>query len=196
MPSARRTLWIDSPAQLRALTSPVRQEIVDLLSAGGPASIAAIAAHLGRPADGLYFHIRRLLRAGLLVEHTPASGGRRAARYDVPGRPLRIRSAGPAAPVERVLNAAMRLGMRDLGRALRLPGVRLGGAKPDLRAGRHKGWLGAAELRRVHRLLQELLQTLQAGRPGRGRRLHTFTFVLTPAPPNRRAPRAPAGDPP
>jgi predicted transcriptional regulator len=50
--------------QIRALASPIRQDILDALTAIGPCSVSELAAAIGRPADGLYYHIRHLLKAG------------------------------------------------------------------------------------------------------------------------------------
>ncbi|HYV40165.1 MAG TPA: helix-turn-helix domain-containing protein, partial [Thermoanaerobaculia bacterium] len=62
-----RTYSITRPDQLAALASPVRQEIVDVLAGMPRAPIAAIAAALGRPANGLYYHVRELVRVGLVL---------------------------------------------------------------------------------------------------------------------------------
>src|SRR3990170_3327266 len=63
---------ISDPAQIRLLSSPVRQEIVDTLAAlGGEASVSRLAEQLGRPADGLYYHLRVLVR-GELVDESPS----------------------------------------------------------------------------------------------------------------------------
>ena len=53
--------------QIRALASSIRQDIVDTVAATGPCSVADVARTLGRPADGLYYHVKHLLGAGLLV---------------------------------------------------------------------------------------------------------------------------------
>ncbi len=59
---------VRDPDHVRLLSSPVRQEVVDTLAAlGGQASIAAMAEHLGRPADGLYYHMRALVESGLVT---------------------------------------------------------------------------------------------------------------------------------
>ena len=182
-------MWIDTPAQLRSLASPVRQEIVDVLVSAGPASIAQLAAFLGRPADGLYFHIRSLLRSGLLVEHAPRRSGRHAAaRYGVPGRPLRIRwSARHGPAIGRVMRAALRLAARDLERSLGRPFASTAGPHRTLWSGRSKGWVGPADMRRINRLVTGITAILQRGKPGDGRTLQTFTFVSAPTPPKRRA---------
>jgi predicted transcriptional regulator len=46
---------IRKPEELRALVSPVRQEIIDVLSSRGAMSIAEFAAAIGRPATRCTF---------------------------------------------------------------------------------------------------------------------------------------------
>ena len=53
--------WIESADQLALLDSSVRHEIlVALEAADGPLSVPEMAAELGRPADGLYYHVPAL----------------------------------------------------------------------------------------------------------------------------------------
>ena len=118
------------PSQLGALVSPIRQEIVDAISAAGPSTMAQIAEWLGRPADTLYYHVAALRRVGLLVESGRRRTGRRfGAVYDVPGRPLLMRPKGSKAPqaIRSVVRAALRLADRDLKRSLEA-GLAAGGA--------------------------------------------------------------------
>ncbi len=183
--------WIESRTELCALASPVRQEIVDVLVSAGRSSIADLAAYLGRPADALYFHVRRLLRAGLLVELEPRKRGRHVAGvYDVAGRPLEIRyGAATVGEVSRVLRAAVRLGTRDMDRALGTVAALKNERTRQFRAGRVKGWVDRKQLRRINALMLELIEILREGTPGSRRRLQSFTFVLAPITPSRR--RAP-----
>ncbi len=185
-----RVLWLATSGQLRALVSPVCQEIVDGLAASGPASIAELAQHLGRPADALYFHVRRLVAAGLVVELPSRKRGRHVAGiYDVAGRPVRIRPSAFATPlVGRILQAALRLGGRDLKRTLHQGAPPARGPRRRFRAGRMKGWLGPAGLQRANELLDELFELLQAG-PAKGRGLQSFTYVWAPVTPKARRPR-------
>lgn len=186
-------MWIETPNQVRSLASPVRQEIVDVLVSAGPASIADIAAYLGRPADGLYFHIRNLLRSGLLIARPPRKNGRHlAALYDLAGRPLRIRWRPELhAAIVRVMRSALRLAGRDLERSLGRPYATIDGAARTLWSGRSKGWVSPADMRRINARMREITALLQRGGPGRGRTLQTFTFVSAPTPPNRRGPLRP-----
>jgi DNA-binding transcriptional ArsR family regulator len=59
---------INEPRRLAALASPLRMELIGALRTHGPASIRELAAQLDRPADGLYHHVRTLLKAGIVVE--------------------------------------------------------------------------------------------------------------------------------
>src|SRR5689334_1813461 len=85
-----RNYTIRRREQIAALASPVRQEIVDMVQASGPLSVAELAGLLGRPADGLYYHVKALAKVGLLVERAGRGvrngRGRTEAVFAVPGR--------------------------------------------------------------------------------------------------------------
>ena len=180
---------IDKPAQIRCLTSPIRQEIVDAIAASGAMSIADLARHLGRAADGLYFHVRALLRVGLLVEQSSIRRGKRfAAVYDVPARPLVIQQfPAQARSIGRVVASALRLAGRDANRALKDRSTSTKGPARTLSAGRVKGWLTETERKRLNVVLDELLSILRSAQPGPQRTLHAFTYVSAPAQISRRA---------
>jgi len=63
-----RTYWIMERAQLAALSSPRRLDIVDALAAAGPLPVRALAAQIGAKPSALYHHLARLLEVGLVVE--------------------------------------------------------------------------------------------------------------------------------
>jgi hypothetical protein len=178
-----------------ALVSPVRQELVDTVEAlGGEATIAEVAAQLGRPADGLYYHVRPLVKAGLLVRRvhpdgdrfaTPAARGRRLAIEYAPGDPA------SAAALRRVVASMLRIARRDFDAGLRRPGVVANGPRRALWAARSKGWVSAAELAELNALLARAAALLRKPR-GRGRdQLVSLCFVLAPI--AARAPRRSGG---
>ena len=74
--SSIRPYVIRGKKQLACLAAAARQEIFDVLEQRGTVSVAELAAVLGRPADGLYFHLRALTRAGLVRQagHRTRSG--------------------------------------------------------------------------------------------------------------------------
>jgi DNA-binding Lrp family transcriptional regulator len=66
-----------TPAQLKALASPIRIELVGQFQSHGPMAIRELAEKTGRPADGLYHHVRQLLKVGILKEAESRRIGRR-----------------------------------------------------------------------------------------------------------------------
>src|SRR4051812_29395184 len=120
---SRKPFLIRRTDQIAAIASPLRQEILDALQAAGPQSIAELAQILARPADGLYYHIRALLKAGLVVEHgARPTGRRRETIYDVPGDLRMVYRPGDsknAAAVTKAAAAMLRLTSRDFAHAFR-----------------------------------------------------------------------------
>ena len=180
---------------MAALTSPVRQEIVDALCASGPCSISEMARLLGRAPDSLYYHVRRLEEVGLLVPHGQVKAGRRdAAVYDVPGRPLTIDQKAIDSRTRPIMlksgAAMMRSAERDLRGALE-SGVPFGtGKRRRVWVGRTKGWFTTAELAEINTHIQALVDLFEDSRRRRGSRLHTLTYLFTPVESRERDPAA------
>lgn len=179
---------IRRPEQIRALRSPVRQEIVDTVQSLGTCSVADVARELGRHADGLYYHVRTLVHVGLLL---PAGerreGGRREALYSTrsPDHTMRLHydpdDPANAAAVLGAVASMLRTTERDFARAFG-PEAETEGPQRNLWAGRVRSWLSDEDLVAVNRLLGELEAILgRTKTPGRDR-LHAFTFVLAPIP--------------
>ena len=169
--------------QLAALGSPMRQEIVDAVARVPSASIAAIAAALGRSANGLYYHVRELVRVGLLV---PVGNGRDrdGARYRTVARELFI-AYDPSSPVNvarvsAAVGAMMRLGARDFRRGFGAEDVVVGGPRRELWAGRVTGWLTPSAVARVNRLMKQIYRVFHDSRPGSRERSFGMTLVLVP----------------
>lgn len=184
---------VESAAQIRALTSPLRQDIVDLAQAMVRVSVPELADHLGRPADALYYHVRALQRVGLLVE----AGVRRRGRHDEtlystpdPERRLmlRYRSGRGAAtkPLRTLVASMLRNSRREFDSAISDPDCVVEGAGRELWAGRATGWLTQAELAKVNRLIAQLGQLLSSPHSGRRDRLYSLQFLLSPSAPVRK----------
>jgi hypothetical protein len=109
---------MDRPARLRIATvkawesilSPVRREIVESMQELGPCSIADVARATGRPADGLYRHVRILVASGFLVEAGTRAGRRNPERlYDAAANDFlapRVHRGGPAAERDMIVRTA------------------------------------------------------------------------------------------
>lgn len=182
---------IRDPAQIRLLTSAVRQEIVDTLAVlGGEASVAEMAEQLGRPADGLYYHLHALVDGGLIAE--ALGGDERRFRLAGGAAPLRLAydlSPGGNGPeLVAFAHALLQIASRDFEAAVSAGAAVVEGTGRELWVSRNKGWLSREELAEVLQLLERLSQlTSQPKAPGRTR-LTSLAFSLAPlsARPKRR----------
>jgi DNA-binding transcriptional ArsR family regulator len=199
-PTGVPAVQITDPSAIAVLASPVRQELFDTIEAlGGIATIAELAEQLGRPADGLYYHVELLRRAGLLAA-APAGrsqSGRSERRYRTPGRAggqvglgYRARDPRNVAAVRSVVGGMLRIARRDFDRAL-AGNVVTEGPRRELWAARGTGWVSDAELAAINKLLIELTRLLRRPRGGPRQRLISLCFVLAPmtARPKRRGAR-------
>lgn len=175
---------IERRGAIRVLASPLRQAILDTVSADGPLSVAQLSGVLRRQPDRLYYHVKRLLAAGLVIPATDEAGGREA-RFDVAGRPMFIRydpaDAANRRAVVGVLEGMLRAARRDFTRGFRA-GVEADGPRRRLWVSRVEGTLTATEIERLNRLLTRAIALVMSGRrrPGRGARLHQLTWVSSP----------------
>lgn len=189
---------IRDPAQVRLLSSGVRQEMVDTLAAlGGEAGVASLAEQLGRPADGLYYHLRALV-AGGLVEELPSEGGERRFRLVGGGDgPLRLfydlGPSGNAAELRAFIHGLLQIADRDFQAALGRSDTVVAGPARTLWASRNKGWLAAADVAEVNALLARLGELTSQPKADGREQLLSLAFVLSPteARTKRRALRTP-----
>jgi predicted transcriptional regulator len=187
MPQLNSLYVISSKKQLTALTSAARQEILDVLTQMGTVSIAEMAATLGRPPDALYYHMRILLRAGLVEEVGSRPTDRRPEKlFRAVARDLRIDYAlsrkHSESALTSVVSSMLRLGIRDFRDSIRNHSVVVSGKRRELWAARKTGWLTKRDLTRVVESIEQLGRSV--ARPyGRGQ-LYGITMLLTPL--NRR----------
>ena len=177
-----RTQAITDPAHLKALASPVRQELIDLLGRTGPVSAAELGALVRRPADGLYYHLRALQRVGLVAAAgTRVSGGRSETLFRAIHREPALRHdpspRGNTPAVVAIVAAMLRLGIRDFRQAAASAGVRTQGPRRELWALRVTGRLSPSEVADVNRRMRALRDTV--AKPSQGK-LYAITILLTP----------------
>jgi DNA-binding transcriptional ArsR family regulator len=171
--------------QIRALGAPARQAIVDALETMGPCSAFELGQVLGRTSDRLYYHLQILKRAGIVRSRRERNAaGRLQERFDLPGRPTRLRYAPSdsknVAAITKVVGAALRDAHRAFGKAFTKDAVVQGGGR-TLWAGRRTGWLTVREVRRLNVLLHQMIGILERPRHGRrSARLYSFTFAFSP----------------
>ncbi len=177
--------WIESPEQIECLTSPVRQEIVDSLAASGPASIGELARELGLSADSLYYHVRKLLRVGLIAEEGLRRTRRREeAVYGLVKGPLSLRYE-PSDPVRtrmicRLASTMLRVAAKDFESGFAVEKASTEGEERNLWCARFKAWLSAEQVHEVNRLLNRLLTIFETRGDRDGTQLCTLTWALSP----------------
>jgi DNA-binding transcriptional ArsR family regulator len=169
--------------QLAALVSGARQEIVDVLSQMGTVSVAELAAALGRPRDAIYYHLRVLKRAGLVMHAGDRGHGRRREELFCTVSPdlrlaYRVGGGGNAPAITAIVGSMLRLGTRDFRRAFQTGDVNVSGSGRELWALRTTGWLKPEEMVRVNQSIESLAHAVSKPR-GKGR-LYAITVLLTP----------------
>ena len=188
---------ITNTEQVRLLCSPVRQEIVDTLNVlGGEADVATLAEQLGRPADGLYYHLRTLLAGGLIIQTMTEDGSERRYRLAGDGAgPFRLAydlgPKGNALELRSFVHGLLHIAGRDFENSLTNTQVVVEGTGRELWASRNKGWLSENDLAEVNALLERLsILTSQAKNDDR-KYLVSLAFVMAPisAQPKRREQR-------
>lgn len=87
---------VTDPQAIRALAHPLRLDLIELLSAIGPATAATCARHLGTGQASCSFHLRQLAKYGY-VEQAPETGDRRERPWRLTDTRQDIGEQGPAA---------------------------------------------------------------------------------------------------
>lgn len=180
-----RTFVIDRPRQIAVLAAPLRGRIVDDLAGNGPSSVNEIAERLGQRPEGLYYHVRALVRVGLLVIASRRRSGRRwEAIYRLVAPRLKIdrrqRSKAFIKACADLCAATLRAAARDYRSALEDGSSAAEGPSPNLVIRRHVAHLDAPGLRRLNKHLAAIADLFEeAGRFGTGE-LIGLTVVITP----------------
>ncbi|WP_158755401.1 helix-turn-helix domain-containing protein [Dyella sp. S184] len=175
---------VEDAKRIAVLSTPIRIELVTAIQAlGGVATVAELAMQLGRSADGLYYHLRTLVRGGLLEEIIDADA-RRYRLVTAPGERMRLRykpgATANAKAVARVAASMSRLAQRDFVRALANSDTIVEGPARELWVARLRGWADPADLLEVNRLLQRLSDLLLGTRPKPDGKLVAFHWILAP----------------
>lgn len=185
-------LVVRTQAQWRAILSAVRLELVDAFRRLGPCSIADIAVALDRPADGLYHHLRLLLRAGLLIE----AGSRRTHRQneklyalaaDDLTFDLQLDTRQPYRHFSRLVSLMGATGGRHFSAAARAGvlhderGTKNWFVRNDL------AWLTPNDVRQIRNHIDGILELLDKGRENRTGQLYNLCLIGNPVARSRRA---------
>ncbi|HXC56500.1 MAG TPA: helix-turn-helix domain-containing protein [Rhizomicrobium sp.] len=179
---AKPVYWISQREHLKALTSPIRHDIVDRLTALGPLSVKALAAALGRKPTAIYRHLVALERFGLVqAEMMRGARGRPAMIYRIAASRLRpARAPGPKTgrtPMAKIASAMARQAAREYAAAFQSDRGVIEGAR------RNHGFCelltspSPARLARINSLMDQLAQLIWTPDPKPGRPIRVTWFM-------------------
>ena len=180
-------------AQLRALASPVRIEIVGVFQSHGPLAIRELAEKLGRPADGLYHHVRQLQKAKILrIAKTRRVGKRDEAVLELTAERFG-HAEQPKTPAMRLAivesaASALRLANREFRQAVlteKAAGDKEcseqgGRSRAQVRLSRQRSWLTDEDLRELQVMLEQLERFLKERMERKQGRPFAMTLALVP----------------
>lgn len=151
---------IDDLDAIKVIADPIRHQLLTLLSE--PKSVKQLAAEIGRPPDRLYYHLRKLIDIGVVVEASRREiNGITERTWKLVG-PIKINAAGlDPATTDRLLGTTLGLitaGLTDPG-----PSPTPGRAMLSLTAGRVRPADRDELARRLQAVLGEFTATDPAG---------------------------------
>ena len=176
--------------QIRALASIPRLDIVDALEGEGPCTVRELADLLDTTADTLYYHVKLLLKVGLLVKSTTDDG---RLQVDVAGRPGRLiydpGSRQNRQAVTKVIYSVMRNGARKFARAFKPETAVVTGVHRNLWAGHARARLTSAQLKEINHHLRQIISIMHDARGAQlpeAPHAQEFSFVMSPVVAKRR----------
>lgn len=176
---------VATKAQLAALASPLRSDILDRLVAYGSLSVRDLAKALGRQPTAIYSHLQKLEKVGLIHSEDSKSGepGRPGRVYKPAGDQIRLTQAARRPEnrklVEPVVRAAGKQAARDFIAALSNPKPRFTGSTRNHGFYRAVSAPSPKRLARINALLEELIELTWSPDPNPGPVI-SFAWFLAP----------------
>jgi len=176
--------------QRRAISSPLRMELIGLFTDGEPLSVATIAERMGRPATAIHYHVRVLEKAGLLRRVGRKPSGRRPEALYLPVADLFKMEQPRDAPEEvaamslKTLATAFRMAERDMKAAFTNPDSKSAGPYRNVFGARVHCRLSKQDLAELNRHLRDIEKMLtrahQNHEPSPDDAFVSFTVALMP----------------
>lgn len=154
---------IDCPLQIRALCSPMRHEIHQVVLSQGRASIREIAEQMGRKPVSLYRHIDQLVEVGLLIEEGTVETSRRDAKvYSTNLEFMRYRPRRPEMldALSEFAHASMKDTGKKVTRSIQSGKAVLPVPLRDTFIGSPAGWLDDEELGELNEHIDSIIELL------------------------------------
>lgn len=182
----RKTFPLETAEQLRVISSPVRFAIIQALQHLGPTPVSVLGPRIGKKSNSLHYHIRELIRLGMLRQTgTQRSGARTEAIYDVVadrfvGEDLRRKRELQKATNDTVASL-LRTAARDFANASdRADALAEKGKERNIFAQRFAARLTDEQLCEVNECLTRVEQIFTSNIGSEDGRMCALTAVLTP----------------
>lgn len=162
-PHEKSVFLASSPAQRKALTSPVRQEILGHFAGTDGLSVTELAERMGRPPTALYYHVTHLAELGFLEV---AGERRKGKRYESLYRPaaemyeIDMEQDKSDEDVVRTLEIATRTSVREVRDALEGGRGKTEGPDRNLIGFRLQGPLDRETLEKVNEHIDAILDVV------------------------------------
>jgi len=187
MGSRTDTYLVRRADQRAALTSPLRLEILEHFQVAGPAAVDEIAARMGRAPDSLYYHVRMLVKVGLLRPRGSRKSGKRdKTLYGVvaPRIELPCRNRSATESTMKTMASAFRMAEREMRASLESGRFEEDGRHRNFFTARVRSDLSRSALAEVNRLLkaiEDIFSREFRAAPANGTSC-SLTLTLLPAP--------------
>ncbi|MCI0415006.1 helix-turn-helix domain-containing protein [bacterium] len=180
-----RIFTVSEPRRLKLLVSLLRQEILDIVRARGNCSAREIALDLGVPHDSIYYHLRKLVKAGLLIQRGKRAAIRRHETcYSIPGDELQIEydlsSPQSVRILVKVIASLLRATRKDFMSGVNSTRAKVTGKHRNLWGARMTAWLNKEDVAAIGQLLVQIEERLRRSRYGKGKSLHAISWIIAP----------------
>lgn len=179
-------LEITDPSTWKAMLSPVRVELAELLRSNGEATIADLAKMLGRPPETLYRHIAILVEAGLVVEKGYRKKSRHVERvYDLAADDYFLAFKGHGGPAENeivvdTMSCFSRVFDRTVKHAAAKRLFEFESRPRNVLIRYEMSWLTREDVAQLHDLVARAKEIMDRGRKSREGEVYRWLAVLCP----------------
>lgn len=174
---------IRTPEQFDAIGSTVRLSIMEFFRSRGPMPVAELARVMGRPADGLYHHLKKLLAIGIVREVGTQQSGRQIERvFDIVANRLQV--AEDTDRLVKVWRLISSHAERNLASAIEAGLLRFRGEDPNVSMRVETAQLDAEARAEVFEHLNAIRAVFDRARAAPKGDQASFTFVFTPSAPS------------
>ena len=173
------------------VTSPLRLQMIAVFESVGPMSVAELADHLNLSADGLYHHIRIMLKTKILIELGFRKTGRiPEAVFDLSADKIDfdvdLAKGKNVEHLDKLNKAVMRNAGRVLQSALTSGDGKLAGAGRNTYARYETAWLDDKDLAKVRAHIEAISKIFRGSRTRKSGTLMMANCNLSPLPINKR----------